>query len=236
MRPLIGVMPLFDTEKQSIWMLPAYLEGILQGGGTPIILPFGLEGEAAQALFARCDGFLFTGGHDVQPHLYGEETLAFCSEVSPERDALEEAALTFALREDKPVLGICRGLQFLNVHLGGSLYQDIGRQMERPIPLAHGQQKPYHIPIHSVDVLGATPLEKVLGAGKHRVNSCHHQGIKKLAAPLSPAAMAPDGLVEAAFLPGHRYCLAVQWHPEYLLGQGLGAEEVFNSFCACCGK
>ena len=123
--PLIGVLPLWDDEKNSLWMLPGYFDGIRQAGGLPIMLPLTVEPQDIAQLATLCDGFLFTGGHDVSPALYGEtpinESIACC----PKRDAMETILLREALRLDKPVLGICRGIQFINAALGGTLYQDL---------------------------------------------------------------------------------------------------------------
>ena len=125
MKPIIGVTPLFDSEKDSVWMLPGYLEGITAAGGIPIILPLYSDSGDIKKCSELCDGFLFTGGQDVSPEIYGEEKTEFCGETSELRDTLESTLLKIAIDENKPVLGICRGLQFINAALGGTLYQDL---------------------------------------------------------------------------------------------------------------
>ena len=121
-KPIIGVTPLWDEEKKSYWMLPGYLEGVKEAGAIPVILPLTTNGADIAQLVDLCDGFLFTGGQDVDPQLYGEAMEPFCGELCPARDALEQELLRQALERDKPILGICRGIQFLNAALGGTLY------------------------------------------------------------------------------------------------------------------
>ena len=118
-KPIIGVTPLWDEEKNSYWMLPGYLEGVKEAGAIPVILPLTTNGADIAQLVDLCDGFLFTGGQDVDPQLYGEAMEPFCGELCPARDALEQELLRQALERDKPILGICRGIQFLNAALGG---------------------------------------------------------------------------------------------------------------------
>lgn len=125
MKPVIGVMPLWDDEKESIWMLPGYLEGIRQAGGLPIILPLTDNADEIDQLSDMCSGFLFTGGHDVDPKIYNETSIGDIVSPCRQRDEMEKIFLEFAIKQDKSVLGICRGIQFINAVLGGSLYQDI---------------------------------------------------------------------------------------------------------------
>ena len=136
MKPVIGVIPLWDDERDSIWMLPGYMDGISEAGGLPIIFPFTSDSQNIDQLFGLCDGILLTGGHDVSSKLYHEEPLEGLVEYCEKRDAMEEIVLAKALKEDVPVLGICRGIQFINAALGGTLYQDI--------PLQHPSSKARH--------------------------------------------------------------------------------------------
>ena len=123
MKPLIGVIPLWDDEKDSLWMLPGYLEGIRQAGGLPLIFPFTEDAQELEQLSGLCAGFLFTGGHDVSPDLYHEDPLPGLISSCRKRDVMESYVLEKAIAADKPILGICRGIQFINVMLGGTLYQ-----------------------------------------------------------------------------------------------------------------
>ena len=152
-KPIIAVTPLFDNKLNSIWMLPNYLDGIIKAGGIPVILPLNIREKEIIHLVSKFDGFLITGGQDIDPNLYGEEKLDYCDEINSARDSLEFALISEVINQDKPVLGICRGLQFINVVLGGSLYQDIQEQHEADIKVNHKQKAPYDNPCHSVKVI-----------------------------------------------------------------------------------
>ena len=134
--PQIGIVPLIDIQRESYWMLPGYMEGIADAGGLPIMLPLTADPAAIRRIAQLCDGFLFTGGHDLSPELYGQEILPLCGERCPERDAMERLLFPAVMELDKPVLGICRGLQFINVMLGGTLFQDIPAQIRWSCPAA----------------------------------------------------------------------------------------------------
>ena len=160
-KPVIGVTPLWDTDKQSLWMLPGYMDGIRASGGIPVVLPLDSDKKAIKQLAHGYDGFLFTGGQDVSPALYGEEPLPACGEPCAMRDAMEPLLFEEAvLQLDKPGLGICRGLQLFNVLLGGSLYQDLDTQHESHIK--HRQMPPYHKPAHKALLPYGSPLRQTL--------------------------------------------------------------------------
>ena len=213
MKPIIGLTPLWDDEKDSIWMLPGYMDGIIKAGGTPIMLPF-LEDEGELIhLIGMCDGILLTGGHDVSPEVYGQESLPGLVAACRKRDDMEKVVLKEAIKTDKPLLGICRGIQFINATLGGTLYQDLPSQ--RPTDTEHHQQPPYDQPIHRVSILKDSPLYACLEREELAVNSYHHQAVKDLAPSLETMAVSEDGLVEAIYMPHHRFLWAVQWHPEF---------------------
>ena len=148
-RPLIGIVPLVDAQRESYWMLPGYMRGVEQAGGLPIMLPLTDDDAALRQLADTCDGFLLTGGQDVSPALYGAAPAPACGETCPARDAMETKLLALALEQDKPVLGICRGIQFLNVYLGGTLYQDL--PTEHPSAAEHHQKPPYDVPLSKID-------------------------------------------------------------------------------------
>lgn len=231
-KPLIGVVPLVDEERESFWMLPGYFEGIEEAGGIPVMLPLTSDPEDLTQMANFCDGFLFTGGQDVSPRLYGEETREGCGECCPARDEMEQALLTQALGLDRPVLGICRGIQFLNAALGGTLYQDL--PTEHYSKIVHHQERPYDQPSHEVSLLRGSPLAELLGDKTLAVNSCHHQGVRHLADSLSAMAYAPDGLVEAVWMPGKRFVWAVQWHPEFSHKASEASRKIFRAFVERC--
>jgi len=214
-RPVIGVVPLWDEERESLWMLPGYLAGIEEAGGLPLILPLTGEASVLRQLAAGVDGMLFTGGQDVNPALYGEEKSDVCGQPCQRRDEMERLLFAEALSRDKPVFGICRGIQLFNALLGGSLYQDLPSQTQSRI--RHAQKPPYDQPAHEVRVLPGTPLSALSGQEILSVNSCHHQGLKTLAPPLAVMAKTRDDLIEAVYMPEKTFAWAVQWHPEYAL-------------------
>ena len=227
--PIIGVTPLWDAERNSVWMLPDYLDGIRAAGGVPVVLPLEMSEKDADQIIETCDGFLFTGGQDVAPELYGEKS---CPSVvsSPERDKLERLLLSKALLTDKAILGICRGLQFINVFLGGTLWQDLPSQ--HPSEIVHRQGKPYGIPTHDVRLNG--DLRTLLGKEVIEVNTLHHQAIKDLSNDLTPMAVAPDDIIEAVQMAGKRFVWAVQWHPEYMFRTDPNSLTIFSWFVKHC--
>ena len=175
--------------------------------------------------------FLFTGGQDVAPELYGTKDATGTVVPSPERDKLETLLLSKALQADKPILGICRGLQFINAYLGGTLWQDLPSQ--HPSDIVHRQGKPYGVPTHKVSLSG--DLRTLLGKDTLEVNTLHHQAIKDLGKDLIPMAESPDGLIEAVKMEGKRFVCAVQWHPEYMFKTDADSLRVFSWFVRQCG-
>ena len=214
--PIIGVTPLWDDERKSIWMLPDYLDGIKAAGGISVVLPLEMSEKDADRIVETCDGFLFTGGQDV----------GSC----PERDKLETLLLSKALQSDKTILGICRGLQFINVFLGGTLWQDLPSQ--HPTEITHRQGKPYNAPIHKVVLNGG--LKSLLGEDTIDVNTLHHQAINELGESLIPMATAPDGIIEAARMENKRFVWGVQWHPEYMFKTDPNSLAIFTHFIHHC--
>ena len=231
-KPLIGIVPLVDAPRDSYWMLPGYMQGVEQAGGVPIMLPLTDEDAVLRQLVELCDGFLLTGGQDVSPALYGAAPSPQCGETCPRRDAMEKALLPLALAQDKPVLGICRGIQFLNACLGGTLYQDL--PTEHPSTACHHQQPPYAQPIHGVTLVPGTPLQTLLGKQTLAVNSLHHQAIQTLAPALQAMAVSEDGLVEAVCLPEKKFVWAVQWHPEFSFAVNADSRKIFAAFIESC--
>ena len=228
MKPIIGVMPLWDDKKDSIWMLPGYMDGIRQAGGLPVILPFTEDEAEIAQLDGLCSAYLFTGGHDVSPEVYGETPLEGLIDCCKKRDAMEAVFLKKAMAADKPILGICRGIQFINAALGGTLYQDLPTQ--HPSAVVHHQTPPYDLPAHKVRIASGSPLSACLGADSIGVNSCHHQAIKTLAPGLSVMAAADDGIIEAVCMPDRRFVWAVQWHPEFSFRTDENSRRIFRAF------
>lgn len=227
-KPIIGVMPLWDDEKESIWMLPGYFDGINQAGAIPIMFPFTEDKQEIDQLINMCDGFLFTGGHDVSPELYNENPLDGLVSCCMKRDKMESYILKKTIQINKPVLGICRGIQFINAALGGTLYQNLPTQFETETE--HHQNPPYDVPVHKVKVIKDSPLYKCLNSELLDVNSYHHQAVKDLAPNLKVMAVSEDGLVEAVYMPELRFLWAVQWHPEFSYKTDDNSGKIFKAF------
>lgn len=193
-------------------VLQFHLEAWASQGLAYVLLP--PQGPSApEKILPHLDGLLLPGGGDVNPYRYGQEPHVKLGEVSPERDEHEIFLARYAAEKGLPTLGLCRGIQVMNVALGGTLYQDLEAQGFREV-------QPYQISpppalAHRVDLVAQSPLSRLFPP-RFRVNSYHHQGIKELGRGLKPAALAPDGLVEAVVLEGHPLFLGVQWHPELL--------------------
>jgi putative glutamine amidotransferase len=233
-RPVIGVIPLWDKKKDSIWMLPGYMQGLEEAGAVPVVLPLTSSETILKQAADFCNGFLFTGGHDVNPELYGEKKTCHCGEICELRDKMEAYIFReLVLNLNKPALGICRGIQFINALLGGSLYQDIQTEFSGAINHTHGP--PYDVPAHAVRILPESPLYRLVGKERIEVNSYHHQGINRLAEGLKIMALANDGLVEAVYMPDRPYVWAVQWHPEFYPKNEI-SKKIFASFTESAGR
>lgn len=193
-----------------------YVRALLRAGATPVLIPLGLSKPDLQALTERLDGILFSGGGDIHPSRYESQPHPMVDEVDEDRDRVEIEVARAAAREGKPFFGICRGLQVINVALGGSLYEDLLDQ--RPGSLRHQYypERARDYLAHSVKVEPGSRLHEILAEPVVQVNSLHHQGVRRLASGLTPGAHAPDGLLESIELTGHPFGLAVQWHPECL--------------------
>jgi putative glutamine amidotransferase len=226
--PRIGVSMSITvgTSPERAYVNSTYLNAIQQAGGVPIALPPQLSGRSWERLAAGLDGLLLTGGGDIDPARFGEAPHPTLFDVAPVRDTFEAAAARWALERQVPLLCICRGIQVLNVTLGGSLYQDVGT--EPGTTLTHSQTEPRDQPTHKVKVRPGSRLAEVLGADEVEVNSMHHQAIKGLGRGLTAVAWAPDQIVEGVELPDHPgFVLGVQWHPEELIGHSEPARRLF---------
>ncbi|MDM8271956.1 gamma-glutamyl-gamma-aminobutyrate hydrolase family protein [Thermophilibacter provencensis] len=234
-KPLIGVVPLVDYGRESLWMLPGYFDAVLEARGVPVMLPLTTDAASVARLLGAVDGLVVTGGQDVDPARYGEKdpaAVGLCGELCPERDALEALLVPAALEADLPLLGICRGLQALNVILGGTLWQDLPKQTHSEVN--HHGTAPYENPVHTVSVLPGTPLAACVGEGELPVNSFHHQALRDVAPGLKVMAQAADGVVEAVWRPASRFCWAVQWHPEFSHAVDGASRNIFSAFVGAC--
>ncbi|MEG0687418.1 MAG: gamma-glutamyl-gamma-aminobutyrate hydrolase family protein [Hungatella sp.] len=231
---MIGLTPSHNQETDEIRMGPTYLHAIAKAGAIPVLLPLEAAKEDLVQLVDTFDGFIFTGGPDIHPFYFGEETQGSCGNASEARDTLELALLPLVMAAGKPILGICRGLQLINVALGGTLYQDLPSQFKEDVPTAHTQPFAYTLPAHHVTVAEGTLLAGIAAASEISVNSIHHQAIKDLAPGLTASGYAPNGLIEAAEKSDYPYLLGVQWHPEYLRDKDACSARLFQSFLDHC--
>ena len=229
-RPIIAISPLWDEEKKSMWMLPGYLGGLEQAGATPIMLPLTDNEEELRQLADLADGFLIPGGQDVNPALYGEEPQEKTIEISPIKDSAEQTFLTFMLQQDKPVLGICRGIQLLNVRYGGTLYQDLPNEIHQK----HQMDPPYNMFCHMVNLIPDTPISEIIGRDTLEVNSIHHQAIHEVAPSMKVMAVTEQNVVEGIYDPNHKFVLGIQWHPEYLYERDKESRKIFQAFVNAC--
>jgi putative glutamine amidotransferase len=235
-QPVIGVT--LDSEKPGGYskfpwyaLRENYCAAVTRAGGLPILLPH--EPEQAAAYLARIDGLVVTGGaFDVDPVLFGAELRHATVTTKDRRTAFELAITRGAVAADKPVLGICGGQQLLNVALGGTLVQHIPDEV--PNALAHEQPNPRDEPGHTVAVVPGSLLHRITGAAELPVNSAHHQSVKAVAPGMIVDATASDGVIEGIEDPGRRFCLGVQWHPEFAISAG--DLKIFAAFIEACGR
>jgi putative glutamine amidotransferase len=214
----------------------AYVLAVQQAGAVPVLLPPYLEPRTRDALWERLAGLVLTGGGDIDPARFHEPRHDAVEGVSEARDVLELELTERALDQGLPLLAICRGVQVLNVALGGSLHQHLPASHPEG-RIAHAQQAPRDQPTHDVKVtVEGTRLGAVLGAPELRVNSFHHQALKRLGRGLREVAWAPDGVIEGVDLPEARgLVLAVQWHPEDLVGRDPAARNLFDALVTAAG-
>jgi putative glutamine amidotransferase len=220
MKPIIGLTTYLeqaDTEgcgTVSAAFLPAtYLKPIIAAGGVPVLLPpQPIMAGMVEQLVNRLDGLVIPGGWDVDPHLYGQEAHPKTDEPRTERDAWEQALIQEALRQDLPLLGICRGEQLLNVTLGGTLHQHL------PDVVGNGQYQPggYNFNRIPVEIKPGSRLEQLIGANPEPVPVAHHQAVDKLGEGLIASAWSDDQVVEAIEYPANTFTMGIQWHPEEL--------------------
>ena len=218
MEPLVALTTWLDPQggghkKPLVGVYANYLQILTRVGLTPVLISPAHSPDQVEALLEVCDGLVLSGGEDIDPARFGEHPVPELEAVSLPRDAMEWGALDLALDRDLPVLGICRGLQVLNVYFGGTLYQDLATQ--RGEQVAHVQDAPWGQHHHEVRCAPDSRLHEILGdCHPLQINSFHHQAVKDLAPPLLCTAQAEDGLIEAVEHRDHSWVVGVQWHPE----------------------
>jgi putative glutamine amidotransferase len=230
--PIIGITTFTDVtikEYPVVLLQRTYVSAIIKANGIPILIPSGLSEDALKELFPKLNGILFSGGGDIAIEYYGGQDHPSNANIDQDRDNLEMFLMQGAIDQNVPFLGICRGLQVLNVVMGGTLYTNIASEKHNPIKHDYYPDYPRNLLAHKVEIKSGNKLSGIFGVSELEVNSLHHQGVKQVAGGLNAIGIAPDGLIEALDLPGHRFGLAVQWHPECLADQH-SMQQLFKAF------
>ena len=227
MRVVIA-MPRMSTDPEPTVAQSKYMESLARAGAGMRWVELNDPEQAVQDALT-CDGLLLPGGGDMDPKFYGQARIPACGEPNLLRDAAEPLLLRAFLAADKPVLGICRGIQVMNAVLGGDLYQDIK-------PFEHLPHNDHWAKVHTVTVRRGTLLSRILEQDTVLVNSQHHQAVDRVAPGFTLAALSEDGIVEAIEKPDARFCLGVQWHPEWLSDADPAMQSLFDAFVNACSK
>ncbi len=233
-KPIILVpIPIQDPERRRYTLGKNYVRSLVECGAIPILLPTSVDPASLRTMYERADGVLLSGGGDVEPSIFGEEAHPTTGDIDPERDDAEIALAQWAMADDKPTFAICRGVQVMNVALGGTLIQDIPTQWSANNTLEHrgsvvGAARDQVL--HEVCIDPNTRISQILGAGNVSVNSFHHQALKRLGEGLLVTSRAIDGIVESVEVPDKRWYIGVQWHPEDMTAGRADMMMLFQSF------
>ncbi|MGH7471328.1 MAG: gamma-glutamyl-gamma-aminobutyrate hydrolase family protein [Longimicrobiales bacterium] len=238
MRPLIAVptqtLQAIDGIPESLphsWVMNhRYFTALMSVGAAPWMVPLVPDDESTlRSLYEMADGIFLAGGVDVDPVSYREDRLDVCGRTDPARDAVELLLTRWAMQEQKPVLGVCRGLQVINVACGGTLQQDLAHRVIKHDYFPTQGYARDHI-AHDASVRPGSRMRAIYDAETIAVNSMHHQGIQQLGAGLDATVLAPDGLIEGVEGTNGAFLLAVQWHPEMLIDRDAGTQRLFQAF------
>lgn len=234
MRPLIGITSSIEIDGGSFTVGKDNVHVIRRAGGLPIILPNLPEENEINEYVQTIDGLYLTGGYDINPMLFGEEPHQYLGTVTPQRDFFEKKMIHKMLELKKPILGVCRGCQILNVAVGGDMYQDIYAQIDEEL-LQHAQQAPTAHGSHFVNVLKGSLLHRLTGLEKLSVNSRHHQANRKVVTPFQISGKANDDVIEAIESKEHPFVLGLQWHPENMaMENDQHSLRIFEGFIRAC--
>mgnify|MGYP000286916199 CR=1 FL=1 len=236
MKPIIGITSSHMKKNDYVegpYTHKDYAASLIRAGGIPFILPTTTDKATIEAYLSYCDGILFSGGCDVDPRFYNQDPSIHTEDVDIQRDRIEFALIRGALKKKKPIMGICRGIQVINVALGGTLIQDINDEIEEPIQ--HEQKAARGESSHSVRLVKGSLLFHMLGdRDAVYVNSLHHQSVAKVADSLKAVAFSGDGVIEAVEARDGSNLFAVQWHPESMAMAG--DKQMLNLFKTFVGK
>ncbi len=225
------------NESDLMAVRPAYLRAMEAAGGVPLLIPISDDLDVVRTLYAMCDGILLPGGDDVDPTFFGEEPHAHLGDVDRRRDVVEIALARWTHEDKKPLMGICRGIQVINVAFGGTLYQDVPSQLPEALNhQANYTTRQWDLLSHRIALEPTSWLAKRLSGNTVMGNTMHHQAVKDLAPGMRAVGHAPDGVIEAMEGTGDQLVVAVQCHPEYLWATTEPRWlHVFEGFIVACG-
>ncbi|WP_223639609.1 gamma-glutamyl-gamma-aminobutyrate hydrolase family protein [Planococcus sp. 4-30] len=234
MKPIIGVTASLELGRDEYGIELADTEAIVSAGGLPIMLPHLMEEADIEEIAEHIDGLFLAGGYDIDPTLFDEEPHPNLGVIIPSRDAFELELAKKVLALKKPILGVCRGAQILNIAVGGDMYQDITTQVKADL-LQHQQKAPRFHGSHFIDVTEGSLLHRLTGVQRMKVNSRHHQANRHVPKPFIISGISSDGIVEAIESTQHHFALGVQWHPENMArAKDSASLGIFAGFIEAC--
>lgn len=234
MRPVIGITCSYDFRENRYFLAEAYVDAVSRAGGMPVILPGIANIQSLTPYLKSIQGLVLAGGGDVDPAYFNEEPHPALGEITPDRDRFEIMLVKAAMRKKMPILGICRGIQVLNIACGGTVMQHIPSEIRKP--LKHSQLAPRSHPSHRIFIDGSSRLARISMTAVAKVNSFHHQAVRVPAPGFIVSARSSDGVIEAIENPKYKFVLGVQWHPECLTGRDRKARLLFKALVDACTK
>ena len=248
MKPLIGITVNYDIKdeigmvthfgtvnQQWNYIASDYVDAVVKAGGIPVLIPIYQNAEVTRAVVDRLDGILISGGNDVDPRRFGVRAKSYCGSICEERDEQELELVRYVLEETKlPILGICRGIQVMNIAMGGTVYQDL--EKEGGFEMHSAEMYPRTAVVHEVSLVEGSRIDRIYESSVVGVNSYHHQAVKDLGMGFAAVgSAAEDGVIEAMELPGERFVVGVQWHPEMMVDSEV-QPKIFKAFVEACQR
>jgi putative glutamine amidotransferase len=234
-KPIIGITAAYDFDKGISTLKEDYYEAIIHCGAVPILIPVTDEKCIWAEYLDMCDGLILSGGPDIDATYFGSWNMPYAHEISPIRDSMEIFLAQRAIAIDKPILGICRGIQVINIAAGGSIFQDIYAENNTEEKLMqHSQRAPRWFQIHNVNITTETCLHSIFERKSLKVNSFHHQAVSEVAPGFIVNAYTDDGIIEAISMENKKFILGVQWHPENLWRKDTTHLKLFERLVSVC--
>lgn len=229
MKPIIGITARHDLESDTLIVNTGYYRAILKSGGIPFMIPVTEDETDNKAIISNIDGVILTGGNDVDPKYFNESPIKEMGEISPDRDIQEIYLAKVALSQNIPILGICRGMQVLNIAAQGDIYQDIYSQILNINLIKHFQDAPKWYATHEIIIEENTKLFEIINEKNIRVNSFHHQSVKSVCEEFTIVARSEDGIIEAIENKYNDFAIGIQWHPEVMWERDNTQLKIFNN-------